>query len=176
MTTNRTRRTAFWIITFVIVAELTAGSLWNLLTIGWIEIQLQHLGYPLFFAYILGVAQAAAAAAIIAPGLPVLKEWAYAGCFFLWSGAVVSHLVVGDGVRAWGPPLMFAVLAVASWALRPAGRRVGARPPVAGARAWIVPTGLLAVLFAVSYVTLPVAEVVMHGFAVELGWIDGPRP
>lgn len=170
---GRTRHLAFLATTFVVVFELAAGSVWNLMTIEWVEIQLSHLGYPHFFAYILGGWQAAAAVAIIAPGFPLLKEWAYAGAFFLWSGAVASHLLTGDGPESWGPPSVFAALAVASWALRPAGRRVpGAAASASGPRAWAAPAATLAVLYAVSFLTLPAVEVAMHQQAVERGWID----
>jgi DoxX-like family len=121
---SRIRPLAFWATTFVIVFELTAGSVWNLLTIEWVEVQLHHLGYPRFFAYILGAWQAGAAVAIIAPRLPLIKEWAYVGAFFLWSGAVASHLSAGDGLASWWVPLMFATCAIASWVLRPADRRL----------------------------------------------------
>ncbi|MGW6497759.1 DoxX family protein [Nonomuraea angiospora] len=185
---SRIRPIAFWATTFVIVFELTAGSVWNLLPIEWVEAQLRHLGYPHFFAYILAVWQAAAAIAIIAPRLPLIKEWAYAGAFFLWSSAVASHLIVGDGLRTWGVPLVFGTCAIASWALRPADRRLpgtrlrryrpadaaqnGAGPSETRPRAWAVPIGLLVVLYAVSFLTLPAAEAMTHGWAVELGWID----
>jgi hypothetical protein len=36
------------------------------------------------------------AAAITAPGLPRLKEWAYAGMFFNLTGAALSHAASGD--------------------------------------------------------------------------------
>jgi hypothetical protein len=171
---------AFWATTFVIVFELAAGSVWNLLTIEWVEVQMLHLGYPHYFAYTSGWWQAAAAAAIIAPGLPVLKEWAYAGTFFLWSGAAVSHLSAGDSLETWWVPLMFIACGIASWALRPADRRLpgtrlsrdGADLPGNRPRAWVVTMGLLVVLYAVSFLTLPVVEDVMHEQAVELGWID----
>lgn len=185
---SRIRPIAFWATTFVIVFELTAGSVWNLLTIEWVEVQLHHLGYPHFFSYILGVAQVGAAVAIIAPTLPLIKEWAYAGAFFLWSGAVVSHLAAGDGLESWWVPLMFGMCAIASWVLRPADRRLpqtrlrrdrsadtgqdGAGRPDARPRAWAVPIGLLVVLYAVSFLTLPAVENFMHEHAVELGWID----
>ncbi|TDD06252.1 DoxX family protein [Nonomuraea diastatica] len=180
---SRIRLIAFWATTFVIVFELAAGSVWNLLTIEWVEVQLRHLGYPHFFTYILGVAQAAAAVAIIAPRFPLIKEWAYVGAFFLWSGAVMSHLSVGDGPESWRVPLMFGACAIASWVLRPADRRLPEtrlrrdRPADAGhegtrARAWVVPIGLLVVLYAVSFLTLPAVEDITHRWAVELGWID----
>ncbi|GAA3466385.1 DoxX family protein [Nonomuraea roseola] len=180
------RPIAYCATTFVIVFELTAGSVWNLLPIEWVEVQLRHLGYPHYFAYILGVWQAAAAVALIAPRLPLIKEWAYAGCFFLWSSAVASHLIVGDGLQTWGVPLMFGTCAIASWVLRPADRRLpetrrdrpadagqdGAGPPETRPRAWAVPIGILVVLYAVSFLTLPAVEAMMHEWAVELGWID----
>ncbi|MEV4185708.1 DoxX family protein [Streptosporangium canum] len=185
---SRIRPIAFWATTFVIVFELTAGSVWNLVPIEWVEAQLRHLGYPHYFAYILGVWQAGAAVAIIAPGLPLIKEWAYVGAFFLWSSAVASHLIVGDGLQTWGVPLVFGACAIASWALRPADRRLpetrlrwerraddeqdGAGPPETRPRAWAVPIGLLVVLYAVSFLTLPAAEAMTHKWAVENGWID----
>ncbi|WP_067834641.1 DoxX family protein [Nocardia lijiangensis] len=185
---SRIRPIAFWVTTLVIVFELVAGSVWNLLPIEWIEIQLQHLGYPHFFAYVLGAWQVGAAVAIIAPGLPLIKEWAYAGSFFLWSGAVASHLAVGDGIESWSGAMIFAICAIASWMLRPADRRLprmrlrrdhtaeagqdGAGLPGASLRGWAVAIGLLAVLYAVSFLTLPVVEDVMHENAVQLGWIE----
>ena len=41
----------------LLVFELAAGSVWNLLQIEWVRVQLNHLGYPLYFAYISGVWQ-----------------------------------------------------------------------------------------------------------------------
>jgi hypothetical protein len=185
---SRIRLIVFWATTFAIVAELVAGSVWNLVPIDWVEAQLRHLGYPGFFAYILGAWQVAAAVAIIVPGFPLIKEWAYVGGFFLWSGAAASHLTVGDGPSMWGPPLGFAMCAIVSWVLRPADRRLpatrsrrdraadagrdGAGPPGTRSRAWVVSIGLLVVLYAGSILTLPVVDDAMRERAVELGWID----
>jgi hypothetical protein len=70
----------------------------------------------------------AGAIALLAPGFPRLKEWAYAGIFFNMTGAAISHAAVGD-YGAYGyhliVPLTFAGLAVASWALRPQSRTLG---------------------------------------------------
>src|SRR5262245_38565951 len=107
----RLRIITYWTSTFVVVFELAAGSVWNLLQIEWIRVQLNHLGYPFYYAYITGVWQIGGAAAIIAPRFPRLKEWAYSGAFFTWSGAVAAHLVAGDGAEAWGPPLGYEIWA-----------------------------------------------------------------
>jgi hypothetical protein len=175
---NRIRTIAFWATTFVVVFELTAGSVWNLLQIEWVRVQLGHLGYPDYFAYISGAWQVGGAAVIIAPRFPRLKEWAYAGAFFQWSGAVATHLLAGDGVEAWLTPLMFAMFAIASWALRPADRRLpnSGLPPETRPLAWAVPIGILLLLFVVSYLTLPAVNAAMHRRAVDLGWIDEARP
>jgi DoxX-like family len=167
------RTIAFWATTFVVVFELAAGSVWNLLRIEWVRAQLDHVGYPLYFTYITGVWQVGGAAAIVAPGFPRLKEWAYAGACFTWSGAVASHLLAGDGVDVWLPPLVFLMFGIASWALRPADRRLpnAGLAPEPTLRAWAVPIGLLILLYVVSFLTLTWVNVTFHQRAVDLGWI-----
>jgi hypothetical protein len=172
---NRIRAIAFWATTLVVVFELTAGSVWNLLQIEWVRVQLSHLGYPDYFAYISGAWQVGGAAVIIAPRFPRLKEWAYAGAFFQWSGAVATHILRGDytPVSVWLTPLIFAMFAIASWALRPADRRLpnSGFPPETRSIAWAVPIGILLLLFVVSYLTLPAVNDAFHKRAVDLGWI-----
>src|SRR5262245_27716031 len=169
----RIRTITYWTFTVLLVFELAAGSLWNLLQIEWVRVQLNHLGYPLYFAYILGAWLVGGAAVIIAPGFPRLKEWAYAGSFFNFSGAVASHLLAGDVPDVWLPPLVFLMFVVVSWALRPADRRLPNTEPAPGTRplAWAVPTGVLLLLFVLSYLTLPWVATSFHTRAVDLGWI-----
>ena len=130
-----------------------AGSLWDLLQIEYVRVVLSHLGYPHYLLLILGAWKIAAAAAIIAPRFPRLKEWAYAGCFFNYSGASVSHLLASDPVGRWLPPLVFSAFVIVSWALRPADRRLpdAPRAPKTRPLAWAVPIGILLLLFAISY-------------------------
>jgi uncharacterized membrane protein YphA (DoxX/SURF4 family) len=87
-----------------------------------------QLGYPMYFFAILGFWKVLGAIAILVPRFPRLKEWAYAGIFFDLTGAAASCAAVG-GYGAYGfhviAPLLIAVLAVASWALRPESRTIG---------------------------------------------------
>jgi uncharacterized membrane protein YphA (DoxX/SURF4 family) len=87
-----------------------------------------ELGYPMYFFAIIGVWKVLGAIAIIVPGFPRLKEWAYAGIFFDLTGAAASCALVG-GYGAYGfhvlAPLIIAGILVASWALRPPSRVVG---------------------------------------------------
>jgi uncharacterized membrane protein YphA (DoxX/SURF4 family) len=93
------------------------------------------LGYPLYFFAILGFWKVLGAIAILVPRFPRLKEWAYAGIFFDLTGAAASCAAVG-GYGAYGfhvlAPLILAVLAAASWALRPQSRTIGVmgKPPL----------------------------------------------
>ncbi|MEU7530578.1 DoxX family protein [Saccharothrix sp. NPDC042600] len=166
---ERIRSTAYWSTTVVVLFELLAGGAWNLTRIDWVDAQLVHLHYPPYFAYVLGVAHLAAAVVIGLPGLGLLKEWAYAGIFLLWSGAAVSHLAVGDTLLSWGPPLMFLAFGVASWALRPAGRRPGPAPSTS--RAWAGSVGLLVALTVVSFLSLPAADDFTSDWPKQRGWV-----
>ena len=83
---------------------------------------MHHLGYPLYFASILGVWKLLGAIAIVVPGFPRLKEWAYAGFCFDLTAAALSHAAVGDTTGDIVAPLVFLALVFASWALRPASR------------------------------------------------------
>jgi hypothetical protein len=86
------------------------------------------LGYPTYFFAILGFWKVLGAIAILVPRYPRLKEWAYAGIFFDLTGAAVSCAAVG-GYGAYGfhvlAPLILAVVAMGSWALRPENRIIG---------------------------------------------------
>jgi hypothetical protein len=84
-----------------------------------------QLGYPVYFIVLLGVWKVLGALAILAPRLPRLKEWAYAGIFFDLTGASVSHAASGSSAGNVVGPAVFALVAMASWALRPESRTVG---------------------------------------------------
>ena len=76
---------------------------------------IQHLGYPIYFLTILGVWKILGVIALLIPKFPVLKEWAYAGFFFVMSGAIFSHIAVGDPVKEIFPSLLLLVLTMISW-------------------------------------------------------------
>ena len=82
-----------------------------------------HLGYPAYFMSILGAWYVSAGFVLLAPRLPRLKEWAYAGLVFNYTGAAASHIWVGDGTEKLIGPVIFLGLTAASWALRPPERR-----------------------------------------------------
>ena len=83
-----------------------------------------HLGYPIYFLTILGIWKILGVVALLIPKFPLLKEWAYAGFFFAMSGAIFSHIAVGDPVNEIFPSLLLLILTVVSWYFRPANRKI----------------------------------------------------
>jgi DoxX-like family len=83
-----------------------------------------HLGYPVYLLTIIGVWKILGVIALLAPKFPLLKEWAYAGFFFIMSGAVFSHIAVGDATVELIPSLLLLTLTVLSWYFRPLSRKI----------------------------------------------------
>ena len=111
------RQIAFWTATAIVLAESVAGGAGDLARQGSYYRALIHLGYPSYFTDILGAAKLLAAAVLLVPGFPRLKEWAYAGIMINMVGAAVSHIAVGDGIGDIAPPATFAVIVLVSWLL-----------------------------------------------------------
>lgn len=72
--------------------------------------------------YILGTWKLLGAIVLAMPEKPLWKEWAYAGFFFDFSGAIVTHLFVGD--MMFPAPTIFLLILIGSYKLRPADRRL----------------------------------------------------
>jgi hypothetical protein len=61
----------------------------------------EGLGYPLYFIPFIGVAKILGVAAMLIPGYPRVKEWAYAGLLFDLSGATYSIITSGQPAANW---------------------------------------------------------------------------
>jgi uncharacterized membrane protein YphA (DoxX/SURF4 family) len=112
----------YWVTTGLFAAAFLASGLAELAAAPAVVASMRPLGYPPYFLTILGAWKVLGAVALLAPGLPRLKEWAYAGIFFDLTGAAASHAFSGDPAGKVLTPLLFLALAAASWALRPASR------------------------------------------------------
>lgn len=82
------------------------------------------LGYPSYFPILLGAWKILGVVALLIPGWPLLKEWAYAGFFFAMSGAIFSHIASGAPVNEIFPSLLLLTLTLVSWYFRPADRKI----------------------------------------------------
>jgi DoxX-like family len=115
--------TAYWITTSFIVFVLAAGGVSDILRPSYVVEGMTHLGYPVYFCMILGIWKVLGAFAITIPRYPRLKEWAYAGILFDFTGAAASHAWAGDSAGKVLMLLLFTGIALTSWALRPLSRR-----------------------------------------------------
>jgi hypothetical protein len=118
------RLVAYWLATAAVVGELALGGIWDIARLPIVADLVTHLGYPSYFLVLLGTWKVLGAVALLIPGRPLLKEWAYAGAFFTYTGAMVSHLATGYALGELALLAPLAVLTVLSWALRPASRRM----------------------------------------------------
>jgi uncharacterized membrane protein YphA (DoxX/SURF4 family) len=129
MKNEKVRNIAYWLTTILGPASFVIGGTLSLSGADQVVTTLQHLGYPAYFATILGVWKLLGAIVITAPRLPRLKEWAYAGFVFDLTAAAFSHASVGDRTGDIVVPLAFLGLVLASWALRPESRRLASPAP-----------------------------------------------
>ena len=118
--TTRTKKALYWSSTGFAALALAAIGAADLARVPDVMAGLAHLGYPTYFATIIGVWKLLAVAAILAPGLPRLKEWAYAGLFFVLTGAAASHAISGDPAGVAAFPLVILGMVLTSRGLQPA--------------------------------------------------------
>ena len=120
---RRLRTAGYWAATACVAAEMGVGGVWDIARLPFVADVVSHLGYPSYFLVLLGTWKVLGAAALLVPGQPLLKEWAYAGAFFVYTGAMTSHLTTGYDLVEVPVLGVMTVLTVTSWALRPPARR-----------------------------------------------------
>jgi hypothetical protein len=118
-------------VTTGILVFCMTGGVFELLSLKTTVEGITKLGYPPYIIPALGLGKVLAILAILWPGLPRLKEWAYAGIFFNMAGAIVSHVARDDPPWSIGVTTTIAAITLTSWALRPESRRL--QDPLNGA-------------------------------------------
>jgi hypothetical protein len=117
------RSTAYWIST-AIVGVMLLFALSYLTGNEQVVSGFAKAGYPQHLRIVLGVVKPAAAIVLLVPGLPLLKEWAYAGATFAWVMAFISAYSGDEGAQIWVMPIVLLVLLGVSYATRPPSRRL----------------------------------------------------
>jgi len=116
------RKVTYWVSTGVLVAMSVVAAFTYLSGSPQAVQGFAHVGYPQQLRVILGIAKLLGAVTLIVPGLPKLKEWAYAGFTFAWISAFVAHYLAKDGPKAF-MPLILLVLLFVSYLTRPTSRQ-----------------------------------------------------
>lgn len=115
----------YWVATGLLALGMLASGLQQIFQTKEMVELIVPLGYPLYFLYIIGVWKILGVAAILIPRFKLVKEWAYAGFFFVMTGALISHLASGDNsIKGIIGPIMQTVFIILSWYFRPADRKV----------------------------------------------------
>jgi hypothetical protein len=113
-------RILYWIVTGLAAALMVMASIPDVMRHPQAISIFEHLGYPVYLLPFLGTAKLLGAGAVLVPGLPRLKEWAYAGLVFDLAGALYSHVSVGDPASVWVFPIIGLFLVGSSYVLRTA--------------------------------------------------------
>jgi uncharacterized membrane protein YphA (DoxX/SURF4 family) len=114
----------YWICTALIAFSFLSGGVGYLLRLPQPLQGITQLGYPVYLVTILGIWKLLGGIVVLLPGFPLVKEWAYAGMFFDLTGATASHIATGGEVSHVVTTVVLTGLVVASWALRPEGRKL----------------------------------------------------
>ncbi len=128
---TKTQRITYWLATVVLAAALVGTGVQQLLRVDAVGATappfawgIRQLGYPVYVLTILGTWKLLGVVALLIPRFPLLKEWAYAGVFFLLTGALFSHFASSDPGGEFIPATFLLVLTILSWYFRPADRKV----------------------------------------------------
>lgn len=114
----------YWIATIWLALGMLSTGIVQLLKLKDETDLMANLDYPIYLLTLLGIWKILGVVAVLIPKFPLVKEWAYAGFFFAMSGAVFSHVAVGDGGKEFFGPILLLVLTFVSWYFRPADRKV----------------------------------------------------
>jgi len=119
---SKPRLIGYWVTTELLAAAFLAAGAAELASEPRAVAATLALGYPAYLLTLLGAWKVLSIPALLAPHLPRLKEWTYAGIFFDLTGAAASHAFSADSPGKIATPLVLLIIAAASWALRPQSR------------------------------------------------------
>lgn len=123
-TSEKRNKIIYWIATLWLSLGMLSGGIAQLFQVKETVAGVTHLGYPIYILTIIGIWKILGVAAILLPKFTLLKEWTYAGFFFLMTGALFSHIANGDPAKENFGPVLLIILIVVSWYFRPANRKI----------------------------------------------------
>ncbi|MNK18887.1 hypothetical protein D3C87_371020 [compost metagenome] len=118
------KKITYWIATIWLSLGMLSTGIVQLLKMEQDIDRMAELQYPVYLLTLLGIWKILGVITILIPKFPILKEWAYAGFFFVMSGAAYSHILSGSPASEIFPSLLLLVLTVVSWYFRPESRKI----------------------------------------------------
>lgn len=91
----------YWIFTSLFAFLMLGSAIPDIFSIRVAVEGFQKMGMPLYLLPFLGVAKTLGVIAILIPGYPRIKEWAYAGLVFDLLGATYSIIASGQPAANW---------------------------------------------------------------------------
>ncbi|WP_200977419.1 DoxX family protein [Echinicola sp. 20G] len=116
---TKRNRIIYWVATIWLALGMTSTGIVQLIKMEEEVSNFSSLGYPLYLMTIIGIWKILGVVTVLIPKYPLLKEWAYAGFFFTMTGAIISHLAIGDNPTTLFGPSLLLVLTIVSWYFRP---------------------------------------------------------
>ncbi|WP_439490405.1 DoxX family protein [Algoriphagus sp.] len=121
---SKRNKIIYWVATIWMAVAFLLGGIAQLVKLEQTVKLFNQLGYPLYFSTMLGVAKILGVVAVLIPKFPLLKEWAYAGFVFVVSGAIISHITMGDSAIEIAPRIGTLSIVIVSWYYRPLDRKI----------------------------------------------------
>jgi len=102
------RNILYWICTILFAGFMIFSAIPDIMVVpDAVKMINGQLGYPNYFIAYIGVLKVLGSLAILIPGFPRLKEWAFAGLMFDLISATYSFAAIGTPFSQWAPMLFF---------------------------------------------------------------------
>ncbi len=106
----------YWILNGLFAFMMFGSAVPDLLSVPMAQRGFAEIGMPLHLLPFLGAAKMLGVIAILIPGFPRIKEWAYAGLTFDLIGAIWCVAHAGMSVGEWAPMFVGIALAFGAYA------------------------------------------------------------
>lgn len=114
----------YWVTTLWLALGMTSTGIVQIIKMDEEVQNFSNLGFPVYLMTLIGIWKILGVIVVLIPKFPLVKEWAYAGFFFTMTGAIISHLAIGEPIVKTLPPLLLLILTILSWYFRPEERKI----------------------------------------------------
>jgi len=106
----------YWILTILFGGFMLFSSIPDILQVqSAVDMISTQMHYPVYFVTFIGIAKLLGSIAILIPGFPRIKEWAYAGLTYDLIAATYSQIALGVPASKWCFMIVFLALAAGSY-------------------------------------------------------------